>query len=273
MRLVTNLVLAGILLLAAGCTDSQRDSALSAVREMQSSGVAMAAETVGQPAQSSLDPGPKPPADGGDAAGDADKQPGADAEAVAPGSEAQQPEAEAEAQPDAIAAFIDSDPRDILVAKSKDLKERQTNPSDETKPETFIPETGRKDPMTIVLNSVPKELLPPRSADDDESDLQTYLFTALATQALQGVSSSLACHNVIQIGIQKYAQLSFGGGPRFTVSEGSGFGENTRVGPIVVAINITVASISTKEVVVDVSVVPQGTAVNVSKQLVFIPRF
>lgn len=257
-------LLIGLILLAfAGCNKAQRDSALSAVREMQSSGVAMAAEPQsGGPGWVQQESPAAPPADDGTAASPADDA------AVS----AEEPAAkEEEAQSDVIEDFVDSDPRDILLAKARDLKERQTNPSDDTRPETFIPETGRKDPMTIVQNSVPKELLPPRSADDDESDLQTYLYTAFATQAMQGVAANLQCHNVIQIGIQKYAQMSFGDGPRFTISEGNGFNQGTRVGPVNVQISINVSSISSKEVVVDVNVNPQGTAVVVNKQLVFIP--
>jgi hypothetical protein len=173
-----------------------------------------------------------------------------------------------------ISEFVDSDPRDILKDKSKDLKDKQTKPWDEEKPETFVPETGRQDPMTALSGTLPKELLPSRSADDEENNLQDYIGTLFATQALQGVAATLQCHAVIQIGIQKYAQMSFGGdgARRFVISEGNGFNQVVPAGPIAVQVSMNVDSISSDEVVVTVTVTPQGSASSISKTLVYIPR-
>jgi hypothetical protein len=277
---------------ATGCNRSQRDAALASVRELQSSGAAYAASMPGVPDASpaQADPAqgppgggppgaPPPPAGGPVAGGAAPPPPPGGAPAADPNAKQKTPE-------EIIAEFVKSDPRDILDAKSEDLEKRKTEPWDEERPETFIPETGRKDPMTIVIGSVPKELLPKRSGEDDESELETYLYTELATSILNEVTQRLRCHSVIQIGIQKFAQMSLsggeggggggsginggrgGGGNRFVISEGNGF--NNYINGF--ELSVTVTSISTDEVVVDVSVAAPGTNITVDKQLVFIPN-
>lgn len=247
------------LLAVAGCTDTQRDSALSAVRDMQSSGVAYAAAPAGDGGSWELKQANEP---GGGAAPPATPP--------APGGGAAVPAGEEAADP--IADFMESDPRDILVAKSDDLKGRKTEPWNEEKPETFIAETGRKDPLTFVRKAMPKELLPPRSGDDEENDLEVYVASTVATAIMAGMTQGMRCHSVIQIGAQKYAQLSMGPGQRFTVGEDQGFNQQTWVDGVVYNIGVNVVSIATDEVVVDVTVSAQGINASANKQLVFIPK-
>jgi len=273
------------IVLIGGCTGEQRSQGLANVRRLQTSGVALAAEAgPAGAATSSLGAAVNAPTDAvgtmqglppGPPGGGAPPPP--DAQVEAPATSAAGTEAEKESAPstpeEIIKDFVESDPREILEQKRDDLKARQTAPWDDEKPESFIAETGRKDPMTILRKSVPEELLPPRSADEDDSDLESYYSALLATTALQQVTQSLRCHSVIQIGIQKYAQLSFEGqGGRFVISEGQGFNQNLNLGGAQVQVAMNIVSISTKEVVVSVVVGVVGTNTSVSKDLVFIPR-
>lgn len=261
-----------------GCTTGQRQAALHSMGSLQAGTMAYAATPPESGAPAQAPPGGPPPGTpptGG--AGKGGPPPGAKpGEPGKPGESAK-----AKTPEEIIEDFVKSDPRDILDEKTKDLKDRQTKPWDEEHPETFIPETGRKDPFRLVVGSVPDEMLPKRSGDDDDNELQNFFYTYLATQVLDGVAKSLQCHSVIQIGIQKYAQMSFtggggggrrgggGGGGRFVISEGQGFSQGIN-GMI---LSVQVVSISTKEVVVNVSVNPQGTNVTVEKNLVYIPRY
>jgi hypothetical protein len=274
-RILIALLACVVLAAAAGCTGKQRSAALASVGSLRASTMAYAAmpPTAEEPA--ATPPGGPPP--GTPPAPPSGGAPGKDAPPAA-GKPGEAPKAKTPEQ--IIEDFVASDPRDILDEKTKDLKGRQTEPWNEEKPEAFIPETGRKDPMRPVESAIPDELLPKRTGNDDESELQNFLYTYLATQVLDSVAKSLQCHSVIQIGIQKWAQMSFagggggggrrgGGGGRFVISEGQGFSQNING----MSLSVQVVSISTDEVVVNVSVTPQGTNVTVEKNLVYIPRY
>jgi len=288
----------------AGCNGSQRDSALRAVRSMQQSGTAQAAmlpdsaptqaNPPGGPPPAAPPPGGKPggpPPPGGNppatpppgGAPPAGKTPdGKTPDGKAPAGAPVKPGAAAPGAKDDKAAkspdqivkdFVDSDPRDILTEKSNLLKEKETKPWDTNNPDTFVPETGRKDPLTVVRSSIPSELLPQRSGNDDNSELVTFLLTQAATDLMAQLTKRLVCYSVIQIGLQKYARISWDGGKTIqTVSESSQVGSSFATDQGGLNLSMTVASISADEVDLDVTVSGSDTNVNVEKMMVFIPR-
>jgi hypothetical protein len=164
------------------------------------------------------------------------------------------------------------DPRDIILEKYDDLEGQVTNPSDETNPETYIPETGRTDPLTIVNSAIPEELRPPRTGDTDLNEIDTYFVAQQATAFVNAIRYSIQCHNVIQIGIEKYATFSTAQG-RFLLSEGqsTSFGLGYVNGILLVG-TVTCASVDTDRVVLRVTVYGEGTTTSISKDQTYIPR-
>jgi hypothetical protein len=273
------------MLLVAGCNSAQRDSAMRSVRSLQQSGTAVAAEPPATPPQQSKpgeppkgNPPTAPPPGGPPAGGPPTGGPPTAPPPGGPGAKPGETKAGDKAAADdkspqaVIKHFLDSDPRDILLEKSDKLKEKETKPWDDSNPDAYIPETGRVDPMTPVRNALPKELLPKRSGDDD-SDLQGYLLTTAATGVLEGITQELVCYSVIQIGLTKYARISFNGGKSITtVSLDQNAQQRIRTPEGTLTVQFNVASITTDEVVINVVVSGQDTNVSVQKQMVFIPR-
>ena len=174
-------------------------------------------------------------------------------------------EEESDEPMDPVDSFMELDPRDILRAKQQDLENRLTSPWDEENPDGFIPETGRVDPLTIVNEAVPDELKPPRDGSTDINEIQTYLVTLGATQAVEGVAAALQCHSVIEIGVISTAYFSLGSGeeaPRFAMQEGSSFGIN--------GTQVTCTGVSDTKVSVTISANVPGA--NVSRSKIYIPR-
>jgi len=239
-----------------------------------------------------------PPPAGGKSAGGGEAAPkeaeggAAKGTAASPGVKASkstdaagQAEEKGEAKPDLsndekIANFKNMDPREIIDKKYTDLEDRKTDPWNEEKPEKFIPETGRVDPLTRVDSAVPKELAPPRAGETDQNQIDNYLIAQQASLIVAGIAASLQCHNVIQIGLDKYASFSIadngqgGGGGMFTLQEGQSSGQfmTGMVNGIPLVGSVTCASISTKQVVLIISVAGWGTPTSISKEQVFIPR-
>jgi hypothetical protein len=268
------------MLVVAGCNSAQRDSAMRSVRSLQQSGTAQAATPPDAPEQAPP-PGGAPPGGPGKPGGktpDSKTPEAPDAKApAAPGSAAGAEagkDAKTSSPEEIIDKFLKSDPRDILEEKSDRLQEKQTKPWEQDNPETFIPETGRKDPMTAVRSSIPKELLPKRSGDEDENELQSYLLTQAATQIMLGITKNVRCYSVIQIGLTKYVRISLDpqGKQIRTLSLSNGFSQRIATEEGALQIDFSVSSISSDEVVIDVAVSGLSTQVSVQKQLVFIPR-
>lgn len=203
--------------------------------------------------------------------GAGDEEAAADEEA-AEGEEAAEDEAaEEEVVDDPVENFKNLDPRDIIIMKYEDLESRKTEPWDEES-EDFIPNTGRSDPLTRVRSAVPDELKPPRAGETDMNEINTYLVAAQASMIVDAISSSLQCHNVIQIGLSKYANFSFSGSQPTALQEGQSFGfQADVVNGIPIIATVTVASISTSQVTMSITAAGQGTTTSVTKNKVFIP--
>ena len=173
---------------------------------------------------------------------------------------------------DPIDNFKAMDPRDIIISKYEDMAGRKTEPWNEEDPEHFIPETGRPDPMTRVFDSVPDELKPPRAGETDQNQIDEYLVATEATAIVESIALMLQCHNVIQIGLDKYGTFSIPGGGQFLLSEGQQTGQTVGSSTgIPIQISIVVASITTDEVRVNISATGYGTTTSVSKSVVYIP--
>jgi hypothetical protein len=175
---------------------------------------------------------------------------------------------------DIIQNFMKSDPRDILREKTTSLKEKETKPWNESNPDTFIPETGRTDPLTPVISALPPELLPKRG-DEETNDLVTYQMTTDATLLMEGIVLQTRCYSVIQVGVSKRVRMSFDGGKSFQIlSEDSQFPPIDILAPdgTPFQMNVGVGSISADQVVINVSVSVPNTSVSVQKSMVFIPR-
>lgn len=172
-----------------------------------------------------------------------------------------------------IENFKNMDPREIIDRKYTDLEERKTEPWNEELPETFIPETGRVDPLTRVISAVPKELKPPRAGETDQNQIDSYLIAREATAIVNGIAASLQCYNVVQIGLDKYASFS-SGGRMFTLTESQSSGQFFvgMVNGIPLVGEVTCASITTKQVVLVITVSGYGTPTSISKEQVFIPK-
>lgn len=188
------------------------------------------------------------------------------------GEEAADEEAAAEESGDPVENFKNLDPRDIIVKKYEDLEERKTEPWDEES-EGYLPNTGRVDPLTRVRSAVPDELKPPRAGETDMNEINTYLIADAATMIVDGVAYAMQCHNVIQIGLTKYATFSYGGSQPFPLEEGFSTSLNAgSVNGIPIVVTITLTSVSTEQVVLRITAAGQGTATSVTKNQTYIPR-
>lgn len=172
-----------------------------------------------------------------------------------------------------IVNFQNLDPRDIIIKKYENLAELHTEPwNAEKSEEDFIPETGRIDPLNPVNSAIPDELKPPRTGATDESLIQTYLVSVACTAAVDSVRQMVQVYNVLKIGAQKYVSIGIGG-QRGSIEVGQSFGFMAgSVGNIPIMVQLTIASATESEVVIDVTASGNGTATSVSKTQVFIPR-
>jgi hypothetical protein len=212
---------------------------------------------------------------GADEDGSGEEEESADEEAAAEegaaDEEAAAEEEEEAASDDPVENFKNLDPRDIINKKYDDLDERKTEPWDQES-EGFIPNTGRPDPLTPVLDSLPDELKQMRKGNTDMNEINTYLVAAQASMVVDTLSSIIQCHNVIQIGLERYATFTFGDDTPASIPEGSSFGFNAgNVNGIPIIATLTVTSISTSQVTMEISAAGQGTTTTVSKTKVFIP--
>jgi hypothetical protein len=173
---------------------------------------------------------------------------------------------------DPIENFKALDPRDIIIKKYEDLESRKTTPWDETDPKEYIFDTGRPDPLSLVLDSVPDELKPDRAGDTDMNEINDYLVADEATRIVRIYAAIISCHNVVQIGLEKYVSLSIGGGPQFSVQEGFSTGGTAgNANGIPIVLTITVTSVATDQVVIRLTAAGQGTTTSISKTQVYIP--
>lgn len=170
-----------------------------------------------------------------------------------------------------LKAWTEQDPRTIIDKKFEDLEGKETEPWNEDNPETYIPETGRNDPLTPVIDAMPEELRPPRGGDDDENEIMTYLFSQFATEAASAVADNLRVYNMVQIGFQKLVTMGLPGQSAFTVSEGDQFRMGIPVQGVGVAIDFIVASVSEDDVMVIIVASVQGTNVSITREAHFIP--
>lgn len=192
-------------------------------------------------------------------------------EAVEDVTEGEDEEAAEEVDP--IARFKEMDPREIIAAKYDDLDDQKTEPWNEDNPEEFIPQTSRSDPLTIVDSAVPEELRPPRTGDTDQNQIDTYQVARVATEVANAIAANIVCHNVIQIGLQKYVTLSVFGERYAPVQEGLSFEFPVGyVSGILVMGSISITSVSTDQVVIGITVYGAGTPTRITKNAVFIPR-
>jgi hypothetical protein len=165
-----------------------------------------------------------------------------------------------------------SDPRDILKAKYKDLQAKETHPENEDNPEQFIPETGRVDPMTIVDGAIPDELKPPRGGETDENEAENYLYTAAASEIVDYVGISLKVYNVLQIGLDKIVTVRVGN-RRYNLHEGQSLGITLASEQgIPVDAGLVLSAASVDEVTITVTGQPWGSLVSVSKNFTYIPN-
>jgi len=179
-----------------------------------------------------------------------------------------------EEEQDLVTRFKEMDPRDIIKKKYEDLEEKKTKPWDqEFDPDGYIPETGRTDPMTRVSSAVPKELKPPRAGETDENEISTYLWSLQASAIVDYFTFALQCHNVIQIGLDKYATFSLPGFGMFMMEEDFPASLNAGyVEGIPLTLTITCTSIQTDRVVVRIAVTGRGSATTITKDLTYIPN-
>ncbi|MDQ3023503.1 MAG: hypothetical protein M3R04_03825 [bacterium] len=165
-----------------------------------------------------------------------------------------------------------SDPREIVEKKYADLNSKKTNPSNEDDPEQFIPETGRVDPLTYVSSALPDELKPPRSGETDANEVESYLYSQMATSAVDIIGSNVDVYNVIQIGLQKIVSVAIFGG-RYGLSEGESFSfdfASEEGWPITMTFIVTKAT--SNEVIMTIIGEPQGSNVSITKNFTYIPR-
>ena len=270
----------------AAATPPADDAGKAGGEETKSAGGAKAGGEAAQPAESSEASESKDQAEGKDSGAKTEQTPGGPAAptGAATAEEAGQTaakdaaaEEEAAAEPtteDRIENFKNLDPREIIDKKYDDLAGRETTPWNEDDPESFIPETGRVDPLTRVSSVVPDELKPPRAGETDQNQIDSYLVARAASEAVAGIAMSIQCHNVIQIGLDKYASFSIEGGGNFTLQEGMGSGQFFvgSVNGIPLVGEVTCASISTSQVVLTISVAGYGTPTSISKNQIYIPR-
>jgi hypothetical protein len=210
------------------------------------------------------------PAAEGDGAAVEGEEPAAEGDGAA--VEGEEPAGEEEVTDDPIQQFKSLDPREIIDRKYEDLQEQHTEPWDEEDPEQFIPETGRVDPLTRVFEAVPNELKPPRTGETDENEIISYFIARDATMTAYMLAYNMQCYSVLQIGIEKYATLEVFGN-RFTMTEGQTAGP-FNVGfssGIPLMASMACSSISTEQVVVNITVYGEGTSTSISKSQVFIP--
>jgi len=173
---------------------------------------------------------------------------------------------------DPVENFKNLDPRDIIIKKYEDLEERKTEPWNEES-EGYIPNTGRVDPLTRVRSAVPDELKPPRAGETDMNEINTYLIADVATQIVDAVSYLMQCHNVIQIGLVRYATFSYQGGQPFPLEEGFSTSLNAgSVNGIPIIVTITLTEVDTDQVVLRINATGQGTSTSVTKNQTYIPR-
>lgn len=208
--------------------------------------------------------GAPPPGGGGSAAG-------GDA-AAAPADKAPAVHLSDEEWLKKLEEWKNSDPRDIIKAKYKDLQAKETHPENEDDPESFIPETGRVDPMTIVDGAIPDELKPPRSGETDVNEAQTYLYTAAASEVVDWVGIRLQVYNVLQIGLEKIVSVGVGN-RRFNLHEGEGRSitlESQQGIPVNASFALSAASVD--EVTISVTGRPWGSLVSVTKNFTYIPN-
>jgi len=163
------------------------------------------------------------------------------------------------------------DPRKIIEKKYTDLTTKETHPDDENNPEQFIPETGRVDPLTIVSGAIPDELKPPRSGETDINEFQSYLYSEMASEAVDELAKNVDVYNVIQIGLEKIVAVRVFG-ERHNLSQGGGFdfyfgGKDQ----FPIQMSFALASASTDEVVISITAQPYGSNVSITKNIPFIP--
>lgn len=172
-----------------------------------------------------------------------------------------------------IVNFQNLDPRDIIIKKYDKMAELHTEPwNAEKNEEDFIPETGRIDPLNPVDSAIPDELKPPRSGETDQNLIETYLVSVACTAAVDSIRQMVQVYNVLKIGAQKYVSIGIGG-QRGSIEVGQSFGFMAgSVGNIPIMVQLTIASATESEVVIDVTASGQGTATSVSKTQIFIPR-
>lgn len=193
-------------------------------------------------------------------------------ESPADGTEAaSKPAGSAEEMLEQLKAWTAQDPREIIDKKFEDLEGKETEPWNEDNPETYIPETGRNDPLTPVIDAMPEELRPPRGGDDDENEIMTYLFSQYATEAANAIANNLRVYNMVQIGLEKLVTMGLPGQGAFTVGEGQGFSNFLQIEGVPVMIEFTVASVSEDDVMVIITASVPGTNVAITKEAHFIP--
>jgi hypothetical protein len=201
--------------------------------------------------------------------GDAPKAPGAPGEAPATPEQAEMP---ADEEAEAVERFKEMDPRDIITEKAELAEDLLTSPWEREPVEEFVPETGRVDPLTRVRDAVPEDLKPPRSGETDVNQFNTYILSQEASTFIELLAPSIQVHNVLQIGLEKFASVSIGG-QRGTLAEGQGQQFSLgMVDNIPLVGTIQCVSIATDDVVIRITVNGQGTDTSVSKDLHFIPR-
>lgn len=212
------------------------------------------------------------PAPGGaPGGGGAVAEPGADgAAAGAPAAGAGKP-ASADQLLEQLKAWSAQDPRTIIDKKFEDLQGKETKPWDDENPETYIPDTGRNDPLTPIRDALPEELRPPRGGDDDENEIMTYLFTQYATQAVDAVMNNLQVYSMVQIGLRKLVTMGVPGQRPFTVEEGQSSGFDIDIDGYLVSVDFSVAAVSEDDVTLVISGSPRGSTVSVTKEAHFIP--
>jgi hypothetical protein len=151
------------------------------------------------------------------------------------------------------------------------LKGKETSPWDEDNPDTYIPDTGRNDPLTVVEDAMPEELRPPRSGDDEENEILSYFFSQFATEAVNMVMNNLQVYSMVQIGLEKRVTMGIPGMGAFTVSEGSQSGFGIGVQGYMVNVEFLVAKVSEDDITVIISGTPEGSDVTITKEAHYIP--
>ncbi len=159
---------------------------------------------------------------------------------------------------DALKAFEKIDSHDIMKSRQEEAKKAETQVDAEK--EVPYPDTGRTDPLFINNQAIPEELRPPRTGETDYDSILDFLITAYGTEMLDQVQ--IEVWSVMQIGLEKYVNMSINGGLA-TIPEGRG-------GTLQNGVNITVASASQSEVVIVLSFSSAYTSVSKTKS--YIPK-